>query len=155
MPRKSKFQDREAVENAVIHSSSMTEALERLGLRAAGGNYKQLHKYCELYNLPVPLNPIGSHRLKKAREKNTLDPQEVLCENSEASRTSVKYHFSKISDRTICDICKVKEWLGQPLIIQLDHINGIHNDNRPENLRWLCPNCHSQTDTFCSKNLGE
>lgn len=52
-----------------------------------------------------------------------------------------------------CQICKQPpEWNGKILVLQLDHINGINNDNRIENLRLLCPNCHSQTDTFCHKN---
>jgi hypothetical protein len=44
-------------------------------------------------------------------------------------------------------------WNNKGLVLQLDHINGVHNDNRVENLRILCPNCHSQTDTFCAKNI--
>jgi hypothetical protein len=52
-----------------------------------------------------------------------------------------------------CDVCSLTDtWQGKPLKLQLDHINGINNDNRLENLRFLCPNCHTQTDTFCSKN---
>ena len=43
-------------------------------------------------------------------------------------------------------------WNGIPLVLQLDHINGINNDNRIENLRFLCPNCHSQTTTFSGKH---
>lgn len=46
------------------------------------------------------------------------------------------------------------EWRGQKLILQLDHINGVHDDNRLNNLRFLCPNCHSTTNTYAGKNQG-
>ena len=48
-----------------------------------------------------------------------------------------------------CEDCGITEWQGQNLKLQVDHINGIHHDNRLENLRFLCPNCHSQTETYC------
>ena len=51
-----------------------------------------------------------------------------------------------------CDICGITEWQGRPLSMQLDHINGARGDHRVENLRMLCPNCHSQTETFGSRN---
>lgn len=51
-----------------------------------------------------------------------------------------------------CGECGLTEWRGKPLSIQIDHINGVRNDNRLENLRMLCPNCHSQTETFASRN---
>ena len=50
------------------------------------------------------------------------------------------------------DCCNKGEWLGKPLVLQLDHINGVRDDHRLENLRFLCPNCHSQTDTYGGKN---
>ena len=50
-----------------------------------------------------------------------------------------------------CEICGISEWQGKELSLQLDHINGINNDNRIENLRLLCPNCHSQTETFSGR----
>jgi 5-methylcytosine-specific restriction endonuclease McrA len=51
-----------------------------------------------------------------------------------------------------CSYCGISEWNGKELSLHLDHINGINNDNRLDNLRFLCPNCHSQTDTYCGKN---
>ncbi len=53
-----------------------------------------------------------------------------------------------------CDECGLREWRGKPLIVHIDHVNGIKNDNRLENLRMLCPNCHSQTETYGGKNMG-
>ncbi len=52
-----------------------------------------------------------------------------------------------------CDWCGLSEWRGRPLSIQIDHVNGVRDDHRLENLRMLCPNCHSQTDTFAARNL--
>lgn len=52
-----------------------------------------------------------------------------------------------------CYICSNEgEWKGQPLVLQLDHVNGDNKDHRLVNLRFLCPNCHSQTETFCGRN---
>lgn len=51
--------------------------------------------------------------------------------------------------------CGITEWNGKPLTLQLHHINGNNRDNRLENLTFLCPNCHSQTDNFSGKNAGK
>lgn len=52
-----------------------------------------------------------------------------------------------------CSRCGIKQWRGKPLSIHIDHINGVKDDWRLENLRMLCPNCHSQTPTFSGRNL--
>ncbi len=51
-----------------------------------------------------------------------------------------------------CNVCKISSWNNKPISLHLDHINGISTDHRLNNLRFLCPNCHSQTDTYCGKN---
>jgi hypothetical protein len=69
------------------------------------------------------------------------------------SRRTIKNHLLRagiIVNR--CDWCGLTEWRGRPLSIQIDHVNGIRDDHRLENLRMLCPNCHSQTDTFAARN---
>ncbi|HZO94820.1 MAG TPA: HNH endonuclease signature motif containing protein [Candidatus Baltobacteraceae bacterium] len=69
------------------------------------------------------------------------------------NRRTVKQHlFAAGLLENVCSVCGLSEWQGKPLVIQLDHINGVRNDHRLENLRMLCPNCHSQTDTFAARN---
>lgn len=53
-----------------------------------------------------------------------------------------------------CSSCRLDEWLGLPIALELDHVNGDRNDNRLDNLRLLCPNCHAQTATWRGRNIG-
>ena len=80
--------------------------------------------------------------------------EEVLTENSPVTRKVLKDYLAKYNVlKYKCAICGNRgEWNGISLTLQIDHVNGIRDDNRKENLRWLCPNCHSQTDTFTGKN---
>lgn len=54
-----------------------------------------------------------------------------------------------------CYSCNNSEWLGKPIALELEHINGDSFDNTIENLTILCPNCHAQTDTYRGKNKGK
>jgi hypothetical protein len=53
-----------------------------------------------------------------------------------------------------CEVCGITEWNGIPISFEVDHIDGVHSNNTPNNLRIICPNCHSQTDTYKAKNVG-
>lgn len=79
---------------------------------------------------------------------------EILVEDSTYARIHLKRRL--IEEKIlpyICALCDQEpEWQGQKLVLVLDHINGINNDNRRENLRFLCPNCNSQTSTFSGRN---
>lgn len=90
------------------------------------------------------------------REKHVITLAEsMFVEKSTASNASVKrwgLRFGYLQEK--CSSCGLTEWNNLPIPLQLDHINGVSNDNRTENIRMLCANCHAQTDTFCGKNIG-
>lgn len=76
----------------------------------------------------------------------------AFCINSTITRTHIKnFLLDSGYIEYQCIVCNINEWHGNKLSLELDHINGINNDNRIENLRLLCPNCHSLTNTFSKK----
>ena len=94
--------------------------------------------------------------------KQSLDQILIADSSYKGNGTALKKKLfnSKLLDNK-CARCGIKggktnfpktEGFINELVLQLDHINGIHNDNRIENLRILCPNCHSQTTSFCGRN---
>jgi len=86
------------------------------------------------------------------KSRGPFKPLDQLLATSK-SRTSIKRRLLMagiLENR--CDQCGLSEWRGRPLSIQIDHRNGIRDDHRVENLRMLCPNRHSQTETFGTRN---
>lgn len=84
--------------------------------------------------------------------KITMSDEEVLSQNSKCGRASkIRTTMIKYGKSYVCDNGHLPNWMGQELTLHIDHINGIHNDNRLENLRFLCPNCHQQTKTWGNK----
>lgn len=137
----------------VKNSKSICDVAKKIGLSVNGGNsYRLIRQRIEELKLDISHFNIGTQAATLASTKYTLE--DIMVENSTYT------NFSRFKERLIkaniipyvCAQCGCKpEWQGKPLVLQLDHINGIHTDNRKENLRFLCPNCHSQTKTFCRK----
>ena len=82
--------------------------------------------------------------------------EDILVENS-------TYQSNKLRKRLLaegikehrCELCNLREWMGKPIPLELDHINGNNADHRLFNLRIICPNCHAQTDHYRGKNRGK
>lgn len=78
--------------------------------------------------------------------------EEALAQSK--CRLTIKRHLLRAGIlKNRCDWCGLTSWRGLPISIQIDHINGVRDDHRLENLRMLCPNCHSQTATFAARNI--
>jgi DNA-binding CsgD family transcriptional regulator len=82
-----------------------------------------------------------------------LPLEELLVRGIHRSRFNLKTRIVKAGlKQKLCEVCGIASWNGQPITLALHHVNGDRHDNRIENLQLLCPNCHSQTDTFAGRN---
>jgi DNA-binding CsgD family transcriptional regulator len=82
-----------------------------------------------------------------------LPLEELLVPGVHRSRFNVKTRIVKAGlKQKLCELCGIASWNGRPITLALHHMNGDRHDNRIENLQLLCPNCHSQTDTFAGRN---
>lgn len=133
----------------INNSTNFSEIARKVG-RVPGGQFNlKLKEYAYAHNISLEKINISN---TNGKEKYTLG--EILIQNSPVTRKVLRNYLAKYGVLDYkCAICGNKgEWNGISLTLQIDHINGINNDNRKENLRWLCPNCHSQTDTYTGKN---
>ena len=153
MRRKYLF-DEQTVRDAVVGVRTRKEAMERLGLKPVGGNYKLLKSYFVRFNIDTS-HILGFAHLKGTTRKGMGGPlSEILVKNS------TYYHTSTLKKRLIdnelieykCHFCDITHWRGEPLSLHLDHVDGDPTNNEIKNLRLLCPNCHSQTNTYCGRN---
>jgi len=138
--------------DAVKTSNSIREALIKLNLKAAGGNYQCFHKRIKELNISIDhfTDPKVWNKGKKFGPKRSLEHY-LNGVPIQSHKLKLRLISEGIKEHK-CEECGINEWRGQPTPIELDHINGDHHDNRLENLRLLCPNCHAQTETYRGKN---
>lgn len=147
------------LEDAVKSSFTQKEVLTKLGKQCAGGNYSGLKKQIEFFGIDNSHFDASNIRNKKLRTYNEIfrtkkDISECLVENSEYPRTHLKNRlYNEGIKEKKCELCgQGEEWNGNKMSLILDHINGINNDNRLENLRIVCPNCNATLPTHCGRN---
>lgn len=146
-----KCSDAEFIEFAK-QAKSLKHLLELQGLKAAGGNYATIRRRLAKLGIPTP-KLVGAWN-KGFTYKNTaksiekyLRPNMIQITSSELRKRLVKAGIKpNRCETTGCPV--TSEWLGKPISLHLEHVDGDHTNNTITNLLILCPNCHTQTKTY-------
>ncbi|MEH0578411.1 MULTISPECIES: HNH endonuclease signature motif containing protein [Streptomyces] len=143
---------REVLESAVAASTNMCEVLRQLGLEVVGGHHTHISRRIKAYGIDTShfqVPPRGGD----ARHRRTPGALLVELQGVQGARRVPSDRLKRallaqgMEER--CALCGIEAlWQGQPLPLEVDHIDGNWRDNRIANLRFLCPNCHSTTDTY-------
>ena len=104
--------------------------------------HTHLHKYCS-----------NKCQLELRAKESYNKHKELFLEGKCSSRPRIRQILTEIRGYR-CECCGISEWQGKDIVLQVDHINGDPYNNSPDNLRLICPNCHSQTETFAGANRG-
>lgn len=129
--------------------SSLTEVLRHFGLRPAGGNYRVLRGWLEVWGIST----AHFSGTPPPRQREPIPLSQVLVAGSRYSRTKLKerLYAAGLKERR-CELCGQDElWQGARMALILDHINGVADDHRLENLRIVCPNCAATLETHCGR----
>jgi hypothetical protein len=153
---------REVLEPLVKECRSVAAVLAKLDLPIRGRSHNELSR--RLRELSLDMSHFQGNAwsagftrathpsVEKYVSKRSFPDEAVFVENGPSlNGPSIVRRLLAKGVLYRCAICGIADWCGQTLVLHLDHINGVHNDHRVENLRLLCPNCHSQTPTYCNR----
>lgn len=146
----------EWISKIIKESRTRKEVLEKLNKSVSTAMYKRLKKFEQDSNIDVThFSPYQTmHRYDAFVGRRKWRNEEIFCENSPVTTQSIKKRI--LSDKLIDYVCEgcgnEGIWDEKPLHLQLEHKDGISNNHTLQNLCFLCPNCHSQTETYCGRN---
>ena len=148
--RKSKVDNfsKDQLELIVASCDSWRELYRKLGYQSSNYSIKRtILSRLEYYN-------ISTQHFTSSQARQDRNAENTLIENTTAADGTVRrYYLLGNYSPYKCSICDLEPfWNGKELVLTLDHINGNHKDSRPENLRWVCPNCDRQLDTYAGRN---
>lgn len=146
----------EQITAAVKSSRSLAEVLVKLGFKPGGSRQTALKERIQELRLDT------SHFMGQGWRKGSwtlviprVSLSDLLVEGRFVVTNRLKWRLIREGLREpACEVCDRREWNGRPIPLELDHINGRRDDNRIDNLRVLCPNCHAQTETYRGRNIG-
>jgi Zn finger protein HypA/HybF involved in hydrogenase expression len=148
---------KELLEAVVPQSTSVTDVLRKLGYKGAGGGtHAHVTRKIRGFGINTGHFVSGGALLINLNLAATRRPEDVLVLREVGTRTSGKILKRALKERGReyrCYRCGINQWQGEPIVLELDHINGNVLDDREDNLRLACPNCHSQTPTFRGRNI--
>lgn len=139
---------------AIAEATSIRQALINLGIASKGGNYRVIHRAIAKFGIDVS-HFVGQGWAKHRDVAPKRSIEQYLTNSVPTTSFRLKYRLIKEGYFTYkCDRCALKEWQGQAIPLELDHIDGNHKNNSFNNLRLLCPNCHALTPTYRRKKSG-
>lgn len=144
----------ENLRKAVLASTSYSATLRKLGRRPAGGNHDVLKKKIKKFGIDIShFDPYQKGVSRGGTKARSLS--EILVKDSIYNRHDLKKRLIKAGMLiNKCSLCGQGDiWMGKPMSLVLDHINGVNDDNRISNLRLVCPNCNATLDTHCGRNI--
>ncbi len=140
---------RAAVENA----SSIKEVIQNLGRRVNNGGYQTVKAYAIKYDIELPKFDYSVTQKTNLKSFDRLSDEEYFSDNIRRSGANLRERLIQFGREYVCSGCGLPpEWNGKPLTLQVDHIDGNKFNNQLDNLRFLCANCHTQTDTYARSN---
>ncbi|CAL9581678.1 hypothetical protein SUDANB1_05034 [Streptomyces sp. enrichment culture] len=148
---------RDVLERAVAASTNMCEVLRHLGLEVVGGHHTHISRRIKAYGIDTSHFKVPTRREKPWRPRT---PEAFLVEQpaDRARRVPsdrLKWAMASSGVAERCALCGTEAvWRGRPLPLEVDHVDGDWRNNRIENLRLLCPNCHSTTDSYRGRGKG-